>query len=465
MSQHSPKDLPSFLHQLRSAAPQDLVTVKKEVDPRLELAAVVKKLELEGRYPVILFEKVKGSRFPVVAGVHATRERLALALDSTASRIAEDYLKRRTALVPPVRVESGPAQQVVRTGDQVDLGALPIVTHCEGDAGPYIGAGVVVAKDPTSDVVNLGIYRMMLKGRNRLSLHINRFHHLAELIRRAEARGEGLECAVVIGHHPAFQIASQTRLPITVDSYHEAGALFGGPLPVVAARTVSLDVPAHAEIVLEGKVLPGVLEPEGPFGEFTYYYGSDAEANVVEVSAITHKAEALYLDLHNVHAEHRVLWICPVREANILSKVRDLLPNTRAVSIPSSGAGLHVYVSIMKLREGDGKNALMAAFGADHYAKLVVVVDEDVDVFDEKQVLWAIATRFQADRDLYILPGSHCTVLDPSSYSLTDRFTRTGMTTKWGLDATKTLEVPFPERADGLPREFRDIDLRDYLGG
>ena len=464
MSVVQPKDLRSFVAEVQARAPESIRHVSRAVSPVRELAAIVKLAETRGN-PVIVFHNVQGSKLPVICGVHASRERIALALEADVSRLVEEYSERASDELPPERAEHAPVKDVVLTGRDVDLSTLPIVTHARGDAGPYIGGGVGIARDPLSGALNTGIYRLMLKDRNKLICHVNRFHHLAEIIRRTQERGEPSEVVIAIGHHPAFQIGSQTKIPIHKDSIAHVGALLREPVLLAPAETVQLPVPAHAEIVLECVVRAGETEPDGPYGEFTYYYGADQSAYVLDVVAMTHRRDALYLDIHNVHTEHRTLWIFPVREANLLRKLRDVLPRTLGVHIPDSGAGMHAYVSIEKLREGDGKNAIVTALAADHIIKHVVVVDKDIDPHDERQVLWALATRFQADRDLVVVTGSQCTALDPSSYSLLDRHASTGLTTKMGLDATKWVEVPFAERADTIDPEYASLDVEAYFSG
>ena len=457
-----PQDLRTFLARVREQSPESVVEVRRKVSPDRELSAVVKLLERRGN-PVVLFHNVEGSDLPVVCGVHSTRERIALALNSTAETVIEDFLRLDPAAIATETVAGGPVKDVVNIGDDADLGELPIMTHASKDAGPYIGIGVGLARDPDSGAVNAGIYRLMVTGPRTLTCHVNRFHHLAEIIRRAEERHETVPLAVVIGHHPALQLGSQMKNALSTDTLALVGGLLGEPLAVTHAETIDLNVPAYAEIVLECEIRPGEFAPDGPYGEFTYYYGTDNAANVVRVKAITRRRDAILMDIHNVHSEHRTLWICPMREANLLAKVREILPRTRAVHIPDSGAGLHAYVSIEKLREGDAKNALIAALNADHILKHVIVVDADVDPFDEAEVLWALATRFQGDRDLFLLPGSQATALDPSSYGLVDRHVSTGMTTKMGFDATMPVEVPFAERADTISEEFQHLDLSEYV--
>ena len=224
-------------------------------------------------------------------------------------------------------------------------------------------------------------------------------------------------------------------------------------------------MPADAEIVLEGIIPPGVRVLEGPFAEYPSTYGPRREAPVVEVKAITHRRDAIYQDLNSAQQEHLALWIVPAREASLYARVQAVFPTLRAVHIPFSGAGYHAYLAIEKVRDGDGKNVILSALGADPLLKHVVAVDDDIDIFRESEMLWAIATRVQANQSIFTIPGSRTSPLDPSSYGLTKPYSGEGLVTKMGIDATRPLGVPFPERIRPTPEERARIRLEDYLGG
>jgi 2,5-furandicarboxylate decarboxylase 1 len=206
-----------------------------------------------------------------------------------------------------------------------------------------------------------------------------------------------------------------------------------------------------------------VSEPEGPFGEFSYYYGADSRAKVCEVTAITHRADAIFVDIHPTHTEHRCLWLFPGREARLLARLREVVPDVRAVHIPLDGAGMFAFVSLEKRHNGDPTRVLLAALSTDVFLKHVVVVDPDIDIHDVRQVLWALALRFRADRDLVVVRNARGYVEDPSTYGLDERDERGGLVTKAGYDATIPLGGAWPERADLVPPAYADIDPFAYL--
>jgi 2,5-furandicarboxylate decarboxylase 1 len=297
---------------------------------------------------------------------------------------------------------------------------------------------------------------MMVLDRNHITVGTGT--DLRAIIEEAHAAGRIVEFAAVVGHHPAFQVSSQAKIPRTVDSLAIAGAMLGEPLAVVDGDTVSLPVPATAEIVLEGRFQPGVMSPDGPFGESPRYYES-GDGYVLEVTAITHRHDAIYLDINNVHGEHTCLSCFPAREAQLLGLLRSSYPHVRAVRIPTRTAGMHAHISVDPHRDGEAKQIAMMALGAIPRLKHVVAVNTDVDIYDDESVLWALATRFQADRDMFVMPHVSGTTMDPSSYSLHDRWTPGDLRTQMGLDATLPVGVPFRERADQVGPQFADMDI------
>lgn len=463
MSSSTGTDLPGYLKHLATQAGQ-LVTVDRSVEPGGEVSAVTKALEPYGA-PAVLFTDVAGSPHPVLMGTFGTRSRLADAIGVELDRMLDHALEVVAGPLPAAeQVIDAPVQQVVLQGDDVDLDALPFAVHSRDDAGRYVTAGVTVVRDPETGVVNTGMYRMMLTGRNQLTVNAAPDHDLGRIIAKARAAGTTVPIAIVIGHHPAYLISSQLKNPITVDAHELAGALLGSGLRVTDGVTVDVPVPADAEIVLEGVIDPGAMQDEGPFGEFSYYYGATT-APLCTVTAVTRKEEPIFQDLHPTHPEHLCLWLFPGREARLLERVRLSVPAVHTVRIPFHSGGLAAYVSIRKHREGDGKQALLAAFAADHFLKHVVVVDEDIDVFDDARVLWATSVRVQTDRDLLTFDGARGIKMDPSSARSVRGSVVDHVTAKCGVDATRTLDPPFPEAADLPPRGFEQIDVLSYLEG
>ena len=431
--------LRAFLDELAAKAPDQLWRVSTEIDPDYDLTALVLELERRGKRPVLWCDRVRGSRFPVVTNVFADRSRFALALGVPPDALADEWLARGDRRVPPRLCPTGPVQDVVRTGAAVDLGALPVLRHFAEDAGPYITNAIVVARDPDTGVRNASFHRMQVRGRTRLGTSLHSRRHLWDYQRRAEARGAPLPVAIVVGAHPLFHFgAGLWKGPIDVDEYEVAGGFLGEPLDVVPGLTVPVEAPADAEFVLEGQILPGVREPEGPFAEFTGYASERSTEHVVEVTAILHRRDAVYQDIvSGIAAEHTTLLAVP-QEARMLKVLRGHYPSVRRVAYPRSGAcRLHCYVSMTPTAEGQAKNVALTALGEDLSLKLVVVADDDVDVTRDEEVLWAVATRMQADHDLVVIPHAMGAILDPSS--------KAGTTAKVAIDATRP-PGPFPGR-------------------
>lgn len=462
MAKRSPKDLRSFLTELESY-PGELFRVKRTVDPKFELTGVLRKLEEKGAYPALLFEEVRGTHMPVLSNTLASRRRLAIALETDPNQLTIEYVKRQGDLKPVIQAEKAPVKEVRMKGTDVDLQRLPNITHCGGDGGPYISSGLVVMKDPESGTYNVGIYRIQIKGKNRLGIYPGAYSHGMQIIRANERAKRPTEVAIMIGHHPVVYMASQFRGAFEVSELEVAGGLLGEPLRVTKAETVDLDVPADAEIVIEGIIPPGVREEEGPFGEYTWYMGNKEITPVIEVSAITHRNDAIYYDINSAHPEHNLTGLL-AREAMLYTRIKAVVPTLKAVTLPFSGTCRHTaYISIRKEYDGLGKNTALAALAADPFMKLAIVVDEDIDVFNEAEVMWAVCTRVQPDRDVFTIPDAYVCELDPSAYSIKGRTERGYMNAKWAIDATKPVDLPFQERADVPEEVWKNIKLEDYL--
>jgi len=449
------KDLRSFIKQLESQGPEEWIRIKKKVSPKYEATAILFKLEGQAKYPAVYFENLDGFSIPAVTNVHATRKRLALALDVAEGELVEEYKKREYARIPPESVREGPVKEVIHVGTDVDLNRFPLFTHFDINTAPYVTAGVVVVRDPLSHVRNLSFNRCMLVGKDRLRTHLAPGMHLSRCYGNAEDRDEPLEIAIVVGVHPAFALGALSLAPFDVDEYDVIGGMLREPVALVKCETVDLEVPANAEIVLEGKILPHVREDEGPFGEYSGHSVGVDKRPVIEITAITQRRNPIYQDVFTGHSEHRLMGAVP-RESAIFKAVKAVAPGTRAVHMPVSGCcRFHCYISLDKRSEGEVRNAVFAALAADLYLKLVVVVDSDIDVYNEREVLWAMANRFQADRDILVIPNCQGSEIDPSAK-------KGGITTKMAVDATqKGKELPKRLR---VPQEVAErIKIEDYL--
>jgi len=297
-----------------------------------------------------------------------------------------------------------------------------------------------VARDPETGVETEGYHRFQLKGQNRMGVSLHSRRRMFEYQRRAEARGEPLPCAVVLGLHPLLSMGSLAYPPPDIGKFEVVGGLFGEPLQVAACATIDLHVPAAAEIVIEGEILPGAREPEGPFGEFTGYFSRRSTEHVFVARALAMRERPWFQSIGSGRAGDHITTLGLIREAEILNALARVIPNVKAVHVPLSGtSAFTAYVSIRQSRPGEAKHVIPIALGVDHYVKLVIVVDDDIDVFDESDVLWAVATRMQPDRDLVVISGSLGALLDPSA-------DERGVTAKLGIDATRPFGEPFADK-------------------
>lgn len=457
------KDLRYFLKEVEEKQPSDFIRVKKEVDPKFELCGVVRKFQEDGRYPMVYFEKVKGSKLPVVSNLFASKSRLALAFGARESHLLQDYIANEDKKIPSKMVSDGPVKANILTGDRLDLSILPKIVHCEKDAGPYVTSGVSVFKDPDTGAYDTGIFRIMHKGGNKLGVLYGDYSKAMHVVRKCEAKNQPTEVAFFIGHHPASTLTSQTKVPLGMDEFSVMGGLLGEPVELVQCETVDIRVPAYAEIVVEGRVLPNVREPEAPFGEYTWYYGLERMSHVLEVSAVTYRNDPIYHDIMSAHADHNMA-AKTQREAVVYKRIKLAIPTIKDVVLPLSGTCRHIaYVSMKKDYDGQGKIASIATLAADPMIKLAVVVDDDINVHNEQDVWWAVSTRTQADRAITMVPESYIAELDPSAHSIRSRSERAALNTKWSIDATKPIDEPFQEKADVPEEIWKRINLNDYL--
>jgi UbiD family decarboxylase len=390
----------------------------------------------------------------------ASRRALAFALGTTERELAAEYARRIKDYVKPVVVPDPPFRARVLRGADIDLGVLPIPEYFPGDAGRYLTAGMLVARDPDTGVETEGYHRFQVKGRTKMGVSLHSRRRMFEYQRRAEAKGQALPCAVVLGLHPLVSMGSLSYPPPDVGKFDVIGGLFGEPLRVAPCLTADLNVPATAEIVIEGEILPGVREPEGPFGEFTGYFSRRSTEHVFEAKAITMRERPWFQSIGSGRAGDHITTLGLVREAEILNAVSRVIPNVTGVHVPLSGtSSFTAYVSIEQVRPGEAKHVIPIVLGVDHYLKLVIVVDDDIDVFDESEVMWAVATRMQADRDLVVIAGSLGAMLDPSADDH-------GVTAKLGIDATRPFGAPFAQKLVMAPARMAWARaLVDRLGG
>jgi UbiD family decarboxylase len=407
-------------------------------------------LSLRKHGPAQFFRQVKGYDMPVVGNVLNTREKIARGLGLERSELQGACIAALDHGIEPLVVAEGPVQELLHQG-QVDIPALlPVPTWFERERGPYITAGVIVAKGPESGKRNVSIARLRVEGGDRVLAGIAPNHHLSELLRRAQGRGHHLEIAVAIGNHPAVLIASQMYVELGHDEYQVAGALLAEPLRLVRCRTVDLEVPAEAEIVLEGTLDPNETLEEGPVSEFPGLYVNYGPGHMGRVSAITRRQDAVFQAILPGYAPEHCLLGGVAIGATTCRALRHLMPNVERVLITDGGMGrLHAIITLHNPQSGQGKRAITLAMGQVNLLKLVIVVDDDIDPEDWTQVEWALATRMRSERDIVIIPGASADRCEPLEENQT--------VTKVGIVATTRPRDAEPGGRFELARAPHDV--------
>ena len=388
---------------------------------------------------------------PAVAGLCGNRPDIARFLDTTVDGIIPKLMGGLAAPKQPRLVKQGVCQEVVITKD-IDLRQLlPVPTFHEFDSAPFITAGILAVRDGGINLIS--IRRMQMLEGNKLSILIES-PGLWQKYAAAEKEGKPLEVAIMFGVHPLITLTSQINsAQYGVDKFAVAQALTSENIELVSGKTVDIPVLTSSEIVLEGRMIPHQRRTEGPFGEIAGYYGPASEQPYVEVSAVTMRRNPWFETIFPGSHEHK-LPNALNREVGLFLTVANAVPGVQRVHVTMPGAGrFHAIVAIRKETDGDGKTAIYAALAANKDFKHVVVVDDDVDIFDPYDVEWALATRVQASRDVVIIPGAKGSTLDPSHLWQ-------GVTDKMGIDAT----VPLKDRERmARPKIPKQLDPRDYV--
>jgi UbiD family decarboxylase len=403
------QSLRGFLGALEAAG--NLQRIDRTVDARFELGAI---LALRDRGPAQLFERVSGHAMPVVGNVFNGRARFAAALGLPVGGLDGACLSALHNPIPPRLVDAAPVHEIVHD-EAPDIGRLLPVPHWfEREAAPYITAGVIVAKDPETGRRNVSIARLRLEGGQRLMAGIARNHHLAVLAEKARGLGRPLEIAIAIGNHAAVLLGSQMYVALGEDEFDIAGGLLGEPVELARCRTVDLEVPAHAEITLEGTLHADRSIEEGPVSEFPGFYVRYGPGIEVEVRYVAHRRDAIYQAiLPGFAAEHCLLGAVAIG-ATLTRDLQRVMPAVRRVHVTEGGMGrLHAVIVMHRPRLGEGKRAALLAFGHVNLLKLVTVVEDDIDPEDPRQVEWSLAARFRGHDDLLVLPGVKADRCDP----------------------------------------------------
>ncbi|MGE0746822.1 MAG: UbiD family decarboxylase [Rhodospirillales bacterium] len=411
-------DLRTFLAEheasiYRPAAPLSVIQ---------EITAIQHAVWEAGWSPMVVVDKPvlpngKTAAMPVATNLFASRALCATALGLADHRdSARAFAALSAKPIPPVVFEGGtpPVQEVVQTGHDVDLAILPALHQHEGDAGRYVTAGHAITIDPDTGVDNMTIHRCQLRGPRLMGIYIYENSHSHLNVRRFWERGEACPVAIWVGHHPAAQMGAQAKQGYPQSHFASAGGALGEPLRVVPSIThgARIMVPADAELVIEGFIPPDRFEAEGPFAEYTGYQGPQVAQPVMEVTCITHRRDAIYHDIGSGLPDHLIPDNMAM-EGTIYTMCRGAAPALVNVHVPFSGRRYHAYLQLHEPRTGEVRDALTTALGY-RRLKFVVAVDTDIDMFDDRQVMWAISTRTQWHRDTIRIDGLSPGNLDPS---------------------------------------------------
>ena len=427
-------DLREFLKVLEEE--HELQKIKVEVDPKHELGAICKLHNERANSPALLFENVKGHSMAVVGQLLASDKRVALSLGLSQENVFDETVRRASRPMPTRLVANGPCQEVVYEGKDVEITKLPLCTNNPRDGGPYITAGHVIIKDPEYGM-NLSIYRMMLVSKNEVTIRFTPGHDGYDFMKNAEKRGQTkFEVAVCIGVPPAVYVASQFEPRIGVYELEIAGGLAGESIDVVKCRTLDLEVPALAEIVLEGELaIPAKTGDEGPFGEFCGYTTQQVPGErIMTIKAVTHRKNPIYHNIWLGKPPHEHLYVDALTYAvAAYQELKPAYPVLKKAYAQPWGVSIVLLLQLEKrlMRPGIVDNILAASlYTRSGKWKHVFVVDEDIVMEDPNEVLWALTTRFQPATDMFIIPRGITSSLEPSA-------TADGLTSKLMLDLTR----------------------------
>ncbi len=457
-------DLRSYLQVLESAG--QLARIARPVSLDHELADVAAALERQSG-PAPLFEHAAAAdrgggpiaAWPVFSSAVANQTRAALALGCAKGAVVEAMGR---ALAPanaiqPVRVTDAAWKANVVTGDAVDIRTLPIPIHASGDGGPFITGGVTVSKDPVSGRGNLSYNRMQVKGPREFGFNLNEWRHVMQFLKGQEALDKPLQVTIAIGLDPAITIAAGARYD--GDELCIAGAIRGEGVRVCQGVTVDIDIPAEAEIVIEGYLAPHERRGEGSLAEFHGYFGEIWESPVFHVTAVCWRDDPIFQTIIPGWNEHVYVGNVLPREPLLLNFVRHVSKNVTGLHIPPYSSGFSAIVALDKTNPGEPKNVALAAMTAHVNIKWVIVVDSDVDIYDPADVLWALNTRVDWSRDIFLVPGAQGHEMDPTA-------DMRGVHAKIGIDATfaNPKGTQSGSRRDYAGRvRYAPVDLSRYL--
>ena len=445
------KKIYSFSDFLRGLEDLDqLVRIKKSVNPKFELPGIVSKLD-KGK--AVLFESVKGSNIKVAANVLGTRHRIALSINAKNENMIQETIN--DAIRNKHKLTNLGKNNVWKRTSR-NLYDLPIVTHFEKDSGAFITSSLVFARNSETGYQNLSTHRLLRLDKNRMAIRMVEGRHLHKCFTSAREHGNDLPVSIVVGAHPAISVAAAYQAPYGENELKMANSLLNDRLSLIQSPHNDLNIPKYSEILLEGRILADETAEERMV-EMLRTYDIIRNQPIFELDKIYLTEDPIYHDILPGYGEHRLLMGLPI-ESKLFQNVKDVVSGTRAVHLTDGGSNwLVAVIQINKKLEGEPKNAVVAAFAGHPSLKIAIVVDEDIDPTNPIEVEYAIATRCQAHEDLLIIPNTKGSSLDPSSDQ------KKLITTKLGIDATATL-LKSKERFEiaKIPDQGK-IKLSDYL--
>lgn len=450
-------DLREFLDVLERKG--QLVRVKAEVEDGYEITAIMAELSRR-QGPAVIFERVKGYDIPVLGNIFGNKERMALSvglpesssLKEIRNKIAE-VLESKSKWIPPRIVDAGPCKEVIMKGDEADLTTLPVLKWNPGDGGPFITMADIVMSDPSMGR-NLGMYRLQVRGKRETGILLSIMQDSGIYAARARAKGaKTFPIAAAIGLEPSLYIAGGSKIPPRDDEFALAGAFRGEPVELVKCETVDLEVPAHSEIVIEGEIILDERRADGPFAEWPGYYSQPLIEPIVRVTAITTRKNPIYQTCYTSLANSELEYMRFPVQCATYNALKRVVSGFRDYHAPFAARGFKGVVQIQKRFPGWGKQALLATLGMGQVVSAVnyvVVVDDDIDIWDMEQVEFAVATRVDPQKDVLIIPEMGTYAINPAARTRVESpetgYTEFAICSKMGIDATKksALESPKP---------------------
>lgn len=463
------QSLRGYLERLERSG--DMLRISREVDPAANLAAIEwKTYDRLGK--ATLFDNIKGHPgWQACSQILTDRRKWAMALSLTEAEFLPAISRKLKTPIAPVVSEGrdAPCKEVIRTGEEASFHDIPVVTQSEQDGGPFIPAGMAIIKDPETGIRNMSIHRMQV-----FDAHHSGFIMLPRQARRIhdkyKAKGEPMPVAIAIGAHPAIFFGSAYTTTFGTDELAVAGGLLGDAVRLVKAETVDIEVPADAEIILEGEILHGETHAEGPYGEVPGTYAEAGESEVFRLRAVTRRRSPIYYALHcgapTTCTQATTGLGIEIATWEHLSDVEgglDLLD----VRCHPAGATMMLVVKLRPRIAGQARTALMAALSGPYlHPKLAIAVDDDIDADDLRQVMWSMTTRVHAERDITLIPNTRTFALDKVSPVAEGGHPFERLGTKWLIDATKPAITHPADRAQftrALPKNFDSVKLEDFL--